>query len=46
MPIPKPKQEETLTEYVQRCMINPTMIKEYGTDQRYAICIKTFEESR
>ena len=45
MPIPKPKTGETQKKFIQRCMINSTMIAEYkDTDQRYAICIDVFNK--
>lgn len=39
MPIPKPTSQESNNEFIQRCMIDDVMIKEYeDKDQRYAIC--------
>lgn len=42
MPIPEPKKNETKQEYIKRCMIDSTMIKEYDTNQRYAICSRNY----
>jgi hypothetical protein len=43
MPIPKPKKNEKRNEFMQRCMADPVMIREYkNTDQRLAICAKEF----
>lgn len=38
MPIPKPQPQESNKEFIQRCMMNDVMVKEYDQDQRYAIC--------
>ena len=45
MPIPKPKQGEEKTDFIQRCMTDSVMVSEYeNTDQRLAICSITYEE--
>ena len=45
MPIPKPKKNENRNDFIQRCMIDPVMIKEFkNTDQRLAICAKVFRD--
>ena len=45
MPIPKPKKNEDRNDFIQRCMIDPVMIKEFkNTDQRLAICAKVFRD--
>jgi hypothetical protein len=47
MPIPKPNKDESKKEFVQRCMVDDVMVKEYdNTDQRLAVCSSTFEESK
>ena len=46
MPIPKPKAEESKIDFVKRCMANDTMAKEYGVDQRFAICVAKWEDER
>lgn len=39
MPLPKPKDNEKRNEFVNRCMIDITMIDEYeDRNQRFAIC--------
>ena len=39
MPIPKPKEGETREKYLQRCMGDGVMNKEYkDSKQRYAVC--------
>ncbi len=42
MPIPKPNAGETESQYMSRCMGDPTMVSEYGRSQRTAVCIATF----
>jgi len=40
MPIPTPQKDETKQEFIERCMSNDTMVKEYPNEgQRYAICL-------
>jgi len=44
MPIPTPKENENKSKFIQRCMVNATMIKEYkDTKQRSAICYSQYE---
>ena len=39
MPIPTPLPKEKNNEFIQRCMMDDVMVKEYkDQDQRYAIC--------
>ena len=38
MPIPKPLPREQNNEFIQRCMMDDVMVREYDKDQRYAIC--------
>ena len=41
MPIPKPEKTEKMTEFLGRCMEDPTMTEEYPNEQqRIAICAK------
>jgi len=41
MPIPKPKLNEKMTEFLGRCMLDETMETEYpNKNQRIAICAK------
>ena len=44
MPIPKPKQNETRRDFIQRCMNDLVMINEYkDANQRLAVCSKQFK---
>jgi hypothetical protein len=38
MPIPKPRNGENQSDFMGRCMSNPTMVEEYDQDQRAAVC--------
>jgi len=39
MPLPKPRTNESRTDFVQRCIINPEVVAEFGTQaQRVAVC--------
>jgi len=39
MPLPKPKPEEKKMEFINRCMADETMVKEYPNKaQRFAVC--------
>lgn len=38
MPIPTPLPKEQKGEFIQRCMMDDTMVREYDQDKRYAIC--------
>ena len=44
MPIPEPRKDESQNEFMKRCMINETMIKEYDIEQRAAICRSQYEK--
>ena len=45
MPIPKPKQNETRRDFIQRCMNAAVMINEYrNANQRVAVCSDQFKE--
>ena len=47
MPIPKPKQNETRREFVQRCMNDLVMINEYkDANQRLAVCSTQFKNKQ
>lgn len=40
MPIPKPRTNEPRNVFIDRCMGDETMNKEYPTrEQRYAVCV-------
>ena len=45
MPIPKPEENETKKEFMDRCMADPTMINEYDDKQRLAICSAQMERN-
>ena len=45
MPIPKPEENETKKEFMDRCMADPTMINEYDEKQRLAICSAQMERN-
>jgi len=41
MPIPKPEQQEKMSEFLGRCMTDPTMEVDYPNEnQRIAVCAK------
>lgn len=45
MPIPKPLPKEQNNEFIQRCMMDDVMVREYkDTDQRYAVCREQLEK--
>lgn len=47
MPIPKKETGETTNEFINRCMSDEKLIKEYpDNDQRYAICVGQVETLR
>lgn len=44
MPIPKPKPNETESDFIGRCMSNPTMVSEYpDEDVRAGVCYSQWE---
>jgi hypothetical protein len=45
MPIPKPKAGEKRIDFMTRCMSDNTMVNEYGTDQRLAICSTSYKDN-
>jgi HK97 family phage prohead protease len=45
MPIPTPNSNESKKEFLDRCMIDPTMVGEYDEKQRYAICESQLERN-
>jgi len=47
MPLPKPKKNESHDDFMDRCMSDEVMKKEYeDEDQRYAVCQSQWENSR
>lgn len=46
MPIPTPSKDEQLKAFVNRCMGDPVMLKEFeGNSQRYAVCMNKWEKA-
>jgi len=47
MPIPKPKKNEPETKFIERCMSNDTMKKEFKDNkQRLAVCYDSWRKSK
>jgi len=47
LPLPKPKEGENKEKFLQRCMGDDLMVKEYPDEkQRYAVCNMQWDESR
>ena len=46
MPIPKPNMNESKEDFLDRCMIDATMVAEYDDKQRYAICESQLETNK
>ncbi len=46
MPIPKPSKGESKNSYMQKCMSDSGMNKEYDQSQRAAICISTWKRKK
>jgi hypothetical protein len=47
MPVPKPNKDETQKDYIGRCMSDKVMMEDFSkNDQRYAVCINTWEKSK
>jgi len=47
MPLPKPKKDESKEEFMDRCMGDSVMLKEYpNNDQRYAVCESQWDGSK
>lgn len=45
MPIPKPKAKESHDKFMERCMGNDAMVKEFPDEkQRYAVCQKQWDD--
>ena len=45
MPIPKPKKNEKQDKFIQRCISDPTMKKEYkNNQQRLAVCFSQWRK--
>jgi hypothetical protein len=47
MPIPSPSKGDKKSDFITRCMTNPTMGKEYpDAKQRYAVCNSQYERDK
>lgn len=45
MPIPKPDKDERMTEFIERCMSDQVMKKEFPNEgQRIAVCAKEWSK--
>jgi len=45
MPLPKPKAEEKQTEFIDRCMTDPEVRKEFKDEnQRLAVCYNIYRK--
>lgn len=45
MPILTPLPKEQRGEFIQRCMMNDSMVREFkDQDQRYAVCVNQLEK--
>jgi len=43
MPLPKPKSDESKDDWIERCMSNRQMVKEFEPEQRRAVCETRWE---
>ena len=46
MPIPKPQSGESRKRFMSRCLGDSTMIDEYDSNQRMAVCATAYEDSK
>ena len=47
MPIPKPKKDESHDDWMDRCMADDVMNREFpDNDQRYAVCQNIWEQEK
>ena len=47
MPLPKPREDESRSEFVERCMVDDVTTSEFNTiNQRYAVCNDLYSEKR
>ena len=45
MPLPKPKEGEDKDKFINRCMVDKTMLSEFPDEkQRYAVCLAQWDE--
>ena len=47
MPLPKPREDDSRSEFVERCMVDDVTTSEFNTiNQRYAVCNDLYSEKR
>ncbi len=46
MPIPKPNSNESRQDFMKRCMGDSTMVDEYDSNQRLAVCSSSYNSSK
>ena len=47
MPLPTPQQKENKQDFLQRCLTDETMLKEYPQGvQRYAVCLTQYKAAK
>lgn len=47
MPLPKPNANESISDFVDRCIVDPNVVNEFGSiDQRIAVCNNLYEQSK
>ena len=46
MPIPKPKYNESRQNFIERCMGDSTMVDEYNSNQRLAVCNSSYNSNK
>jgi len=47
MPLPTPLPKENKADFLQRCLADETMLKEYPQGvQRYAVCLTQFKTAK
>ena len=46
MPLPKPKKNEDKKKFINRCMGDPVMVKEYEQDQRFKVCQSLWDKEQ
>jgi len=45
MPLPKPSPNESQAQFIQRCMSDDKMKKEFPDQQRLAVCSAQYKQS-
>ena len=44
MPLPEVEENEDKDEFIEKCMINDIMEREFDNEQRIAVCERLWEE--